>query len=140
MADHHRRAGVSDGNEAVAYLAGTGPFSNREEHPLPCLVLLDLKMPGKGGLDVLKWLKGETALEGMPVIVLTSSNQESDIQRAYLLGANGFIIKPGDPSVLMQIVKSVQDYWLSEKRPPGTFTDYAAMQKIPFKTDVSAAA
>src|SRR5436853_7461348 len=64
---------VDDGKLAVAYLAGTKPFENRKENPLPCLLLLDLSMPGKSGLEVLKWLKSEPPLAELPVIVLTSS-------------------------------------------------------------------
>jgi CheY-like chemotaxis protein len=117
---------VPDGRLAIAYLAGTKPYENREEHPLPCLLMLDLSMPGKRGLEVLKWMKGEPSLSSLPVVVMTSSNQESDIHQSYLLGANGFLIKPGDPESLLRIVKTVADYWLGEKRPEGSFVDFAS--------------
>jgi CheY-like chemotaxis protein len=121
---------VTDGKLAVAYLAGTKPYEDRTEHPLPGLLLLDLSMPGKHGLEVLTWLKGEPHLSSLPVVVMTSSNQESDIHRAYLLGANGFLIKPGDPDELLRIVKGLADYWLGDKRPDGSFVDFAAVGNI----------
>ena len=89
--------------------------------------LLDLSMPGKHGLDVLQWIRSQPTLAGLPVIALTSSNQESDIHRAYLLGANGYLIKPGDPDDLIRIVKGMHRHWLSENAPPGPFVDLAAV-------------
>ncbi len=118
---------VPDGKQAVAYLAGEEPYANRAENPLPALVLLDLSMPGKHGLDVLQWIRSQPKLTGLPVIALTSSNQESDIHRAYLLGANGFLIKPGDPDDLIRIVKGMHRHWLSDNAPPGPFVDLAAV-------------
>jgi CheY-like chemotaxis protein len=118
---------VADGKQAVAYLDGEPPYTDRVANPLPCLVFLDLSMPGKNGLDVLQWIRSQPKLTGLPVIALTSSNQESDIHRAYLLGANGFLVKPGDPDDLIRIVKGVQQYWLSENRAPNAFVDMAAV-------------
>src|SRR5687767_1643118 len=66
---------VKDGKLAVAYLSGEPPYSNREEHPLPCLIFLDLNMPGKRGLDVLRWIREQRQFSDLPVIVFTSSNQ-----------------------------------------------------------------
>jgi CheY-like chemotaxis protein len=117
---------VSDGKRAVAYLAGEPPYASREENPLPCLVLLDLSMPGRHGLEVLQWIRAQTKLAGLPVIALTSSNQESDIHRAYLLGANGYAIKPGDPDDLIRIVKGIQQFWLTPNPPPKSFVGLAA--------------
>src|SRR5512140_200503 len=96
-----RKAGVSfdlravnDGDEAIAYLRGNADFCDRNKHPMPQLVLLDLKMPRLSGFDVLSWLRSETGFSKLPVIVLTSSNHEMDIQRAYDLGANSYLVKP----------------------------------------------
>jgi CheY-like chemotaxis protein len=119
---------VSDGNQAVAYLSGAELYSDRTAHPLPCLILLDLSMPGKKGLDVLQWIRTQPHLVGIPVIVLTSSNQESDIHRAYLLGSSGFLIKPGDPDELLRMVKGIQKYFLSEINPTVPFLDVAAVK------------
>src|SRR5687768_6946257 len=78
---------VSDGDEAIAYLRGSENFSDRREHPMPQLMLLDLKMPRLSGFEVLAWLRDNDPFQKLPVIVLTSSNHEADIKRAYDLGA-----------------------------------------------------
>jgi CheY-like chemotaxis protein len=119
---------VSDGKMAIAYLSGNAPFSNREENPLPGLLLMDLSMPGKTGLEVLQWVRTQPTFATLPAVVLTSSNQESDIHRAYLLGANGFLIKPGDPDELLRMVKGLQRYWLTENCRPSAFVDLAAVK------------
>src|SRR5213593_3626425 len=74
---------VRDGEEALAYLSRQGPFADRERHPLPVLLLMDLKMPRKSGLEVLEWVRQQPGLKRLPIIVLTSSNQSPDINRAY---------------------------------------------------------
>lgn len=117
---------VSDGRLAMDYLAGEPPYDNAREHPTPGLLLLDLSMPGKKGLDVLKWARTQPRLSGLPIVVLTSSNQETDIHRAYLLGANGFFIKPGDPDELLQIVGAIQQFWLSKNPARTNFVDIGA--------------
>jgi CheY-like chemotaxis protein len=118
---------VSDGKQAIAYLSGSEPYVDREQYPAPILVLLDLSMPGKHGHQVLQWIRSQPALARLPVIVLTSSNQESDVHRAYLLGANGYVIKPGDPDDLIRIVNSIKRDWIGENPPPGPFVDLAAV-------------
>src|SRR5215204_6896678 len=87
---------VRDGEEAIAYLEGEGKFSNRAEYPLPDLVLLDLKMPRKDGLEVFKWIRQHPTLRGLPVVVLTSSESMRDVNAAYQAGANSFLVKPMD--------------------------------------------
>jgi CheY-like chemotaxis protein len=120
---------VPDGKLAIQYLSASGPYANRTEHPMPCLVLLDLKMPGKSGLDVLKWLRTQPATSTLPVLILTSSNQDGDIQYAYLLGANGYLIKPGKPDDLLAMVKSIRDYWLVQNRSPAAPVELPGQQK-----------
>lgn len=109
---------VNDGREAVEYLAGEGGFADRDQHPMPCLVLLDLSMPRLTGHDVLKWIRAQPMTLALPVIVLTSSNQDSDIDRAYAEGANGFLIKPGRPEELVSMVRGIRSYWLEHNRAP----------------------
>lgn len=121
---------VDDGKKAVDYLAGKGAYANRDEYPLPGLVLLDLSMPGKHGLEVLQWIRSQPTLTGLPVIALTSSNQESDIHRAHILGANGYLIKPGDPDDLIRIVKGIHDYWLSGSPQTVPFVDFSAVKQF----------
>jgi CheY-like chemotaxis protein len=121
---------VNDGKQAIAYLMGTGAYSDRQANPLPCLVLLDLSMPGKTGLEVLQWVRTQPFLSAIPVIVLTSSNQQSDIHRAGLLGASAYLIKPGEPDELLRLVREVNDYWILGKNPPSTFTEVGAVRKV----------
>ena len=119
---------VPDGKMAVEYLSGTGRYANRAAHPMPGLVLLDLNMPGKPGLDVLEWLRAEPATSTLLVVVFTSSNQDRDVHRAYSLGANGYLIKPGKPDELWVTVKLIKDYWLGQNRMPPEHVDVVAGQ------------
>src|SRR5580692_2797809 len=108
---------ASDGQEAIDYFKGTGRFANREEFPLPCLVLLDLKLPRVMGLDVLKWIREQPEVATI-VVILTSSQEEADIATAYRLGANGYLVKPSDVGQLTDMVKSIKDFWLMQNTPP----------------------
>ena len=103
---------VADGEEAIAYLSGRGKFADREKHPVPGLVLLDLKLPQIPGLQVLAWLRKQPALGRMLVIVLTSSQESIDINRAYDLGANSYLVKPVSFQALTDLIKSVDRYWM----------------------------
>jgi CheY-like chemotaxis protein len=105
---------VSNGQHAIDYLAGTETYSDRLVYPLPSLVLLDLKMPLKSGFEVLSWIRSEVGM-GIPVLILTSSNQPADIHQAYGIGANGFLIKPGKPDELLRMVKGMKQFWLSTR-------------------------
>jgi CheY-like chemotaxis protein len=107
---------VVNGKEAMAYLAGQEPFANREANPLPCLTLLDVSMPARTGLDVLKWMKSEPSLIGLPVVLFSSSSQERDIRRASALNADGYLVKPGDPDDLLCMVRDLQRYCLGLER------------------------
>jgi CheY-like chemotaxis protein len=103
---------VHDGRAAVDYLAGTSPYEDRIRHPLPQLILLDLKLPGLSGIDVLKWLRGQEGLRRLPVVVLTSSTEERDVERAYDAGANSYLVKPMDLAALEHLGLLLQQYWL----------------------------
>lgn len=104
---------ASDGRDAINYLAGAGAYADREKFPMPNLVLLDLSMPGASGLEVIEWVRSQASTQALPVIVFTSSNQEKDIQRAYSLGANGYLIKPGQPEELISMVNGIRRHWLA---------------------------
>jgi CheY-like chemotaxis protein len=108
---------VADGDEAIAYLRGIDPFADRDRFPLPRLILLDLKMPRSNGFDVLTWLRSDQKLKAFPVVVLSSSNHDLDLRRAYELGANSYLIKPVSFDSLVDIVKAVHDYWLRLNTP-----------------------
>jgi CheY-like chemotaxis protein len=103
---------VADGDEAVAYLEGANKFADRNQHPLPKLVLLDLKLPKLNGFDVLNWMRQKEAFRRLPVVVLTSSNHDADLRKAYDLGANSFLIKPVAFDGLMELAKAIEHYWV----------------------------
>lgn len=109
---------VRDGEEAVAYLAGEGAFSNRNEYPLPEIILLDLKMPKLDGFEVLQWIRGQPGIRGLPVIVLTSSEEMKDVNRAYSLGANSFMVKPLDFENTAQLAKTLHHFWIMSAKLP----------------------
>jgi CheY-like chemotaxis protein len=108
---------VSDGDQAIAYLRGIHDFSDRIKYPLPDLILLDLKMPRVSGFDVLAWLRTSGLLKGVPVVVLTSSNHEADVKRAYDLGARSYLVKPVGFEALVELVKTLPA--LLDKAPDG---------------------
>lgn len=103
---------VSDGDKAVAYLSGTDGFGERDKFPLPTLVMLDLKMPRKSGLETLQWIRGEAKLRRLVVVVFTSSRHDEDVNRAYDLGANSYLVKPVGFDQLVEVAKMIHQYWL----------------------------
>ena len=100
---------VNDGEQAISYLAGREPYVDRA---LPMLVLLDLKLPRKSGHEVLEWLRQQSTLKRLPVVVLTASSESSDVNLAYDLGANSYLVKPVTFDSLVQMVKTLNLYWL----------------------------
>jgi Response regulators consisting of a CheY-like receiver domain and a winged-helix DNA-binding domain len=111
---------VRDGEEAIAYLKGEGRFADRTRFPLPILVLLDLKMPKLDGFHVLQWLRSHSELDRTPVAIMTSSDHDPDISRAYELGADSYLIKPPDAEALLALVQRLRAYWLILNEPQGT--------------------
>src|SRR5262249_13890805 len=107
---------VNSGDEAIAYLKGEFKYSDRDEYPLPDLLLLALKMPGLDGFDVLRWIRHEPGLSELRVIVLTASDHIRDVNEAYRLGANSFMVKPLDFQNYVELGKSIQDYWLAKSK------------------------
>lgn len=118
-----QRAGIvnrlclaEDGQQAIEYLSGAGPYADRGAHPMPAIVFLDLKLPMKGGLEVLAWIRGQPELENLVVVVLTSSNEPSDLKQAYRLGANSYVVKPPTSAQLLELAKAFKWYWLEFNR------------------------
>ena len=109
---------VKDGQEAMDYLSGEGQFGDRSAHPLPRLMLLDLKMPRADGFDVLGWMQKQPTLKLLPVTVLSSSNEDRDVDRAYALGANSYVVKPGSFGGVVELVERLLAYWIEVNRPP----------------------
>lgn len=110
---------VRDGEQAIAYLRGDGAYADRLESPLPTMILLDLKLPRASGHEVLKWLRTQAALRRIPVVVLTSSRESTDVNRAYDLGANSYLVKPVQFDALIEMLKNVDMYWLVLNEMPG---------------------
>ena len=98
---------VRDGVDAIDYLKGVGAYSDRRQFPLPTVMLLDLNMPRKNGFEVLTWLRQQPALKRLCVCVLSASSREEDVRRCYDLGANSFLVKPGNLDGLMQLAKTL---------------------------------
>lgn len=109
---------IYDGDRAVAYLTGDDVYSNRERYPFPSLILLDLKIPRKSGLELLSWIRQHPDLKRLPVTILTSSRHEKDINEAYELGANSYLVKPVGFDALTDVVKLISSYWLAINEQP----------------------
>jgi CheY-like chemotaxis protein len=103
---------LDNGDAAVNYLAGQAPYDDRTTHPLPALILLDLKLPRRSGLEVLEWLRRQPGIRRVPVVILTSSMESSDMRKAYDLGCNSYLIKPVDFPGLLNAVTTLGMYWL----------------------------
>ena len=103
---------VTDGDQAIDYLAGKGGFADRTRHPLPDLVFLDIKLPKRDGHYVLKWIRSHAAFKTLPVVMLTSSSADSDVARAYELGVTSYLRKIACPAEFGQGVRVILKYWL----------------------------
>jgi CheY-like chemotaxis protein len=103
---------VADGQEVVDYLSGKGRYADRSVHPLPALIVLDLKMPRMTGFDVLGWLASQREVGNVPAVVLSSSPDESDIAKARRLGAREYFVKPHQVQELVAIVLRMKAQWL----------------------------
>jgi two-component system, response regulator len=109
---------TTDGLEALDYLFGTGRFAGRDLNHLPRVVLLDLKLPNLTGLETLQRLRAAPQTRHVPVIILTSSREETDIAASYQFGANSYIRKPIDFGLFVDLVKLIGAYWLDLNEPP----------------------
>ena len=107
---------AGDGEQAISYLNGAGAFADREEYPVPDLVLLDLKLPRLDGFEVLQWIRGNPAARSVPVVVLAGSSFRADIRRALELGANSYAAKPGKFEELQVLIDQIADVWLAREK------------------------
>src|ERR1041385_7245046 len=113
---------VTDGEEALDYLRGKGKYADRTAHPLPRLIVMDIKMPRRSGFEVLEWLKRDGPLRRIPVVIVSSSNRPQDINRAYELGANAYMVKPMNYQAVERLFGSITHYWGLECAKPGLET------------------
>lgn len=109
---------INSGDAAVAYLRGEGDYGDRSRYPIPSLVLLDWNLPGRSGAEILAWIKQQPGLKRLPVIVLSSSGEKSSVNRAYDLGANSYLVKPGGIVILTELLNSLNAYWLRLNEKP----------------------
>ncbi len=122
---------LKSAEEAMAYMLGTGRYSNRAEFPLPDLILLDLKLPGVDGFDFLRWIRAQPGISTTRVVVLTSSDLMQDVNLAYKVGANSFLVKPVDFERFVEISRALNGYWLWMDRPPEVHRPAAVPQAKP---------
>ena len=109
---------VTDGEEAIGYLKGEGRYADREAHPLPHLIVMDLKMPRRSGFEVLQWIRHDGLLRRIPVVIVSASNHPEEINRAYELGANAYMIKPVDFRSVEHLFECITRYWGRECAKP----------------------
>ena len=111
---------IHDGEQAIAYLGGTGPYADRRRFPMPALILLDLKLPRTSGFEVLRWMRSHPELASVPIVVLSGSESQDHIQLTYSMGANSYIVKPLGFQELIKVVETLHSVWLARPvRTPG---------------------
>lgn len=120
---------VPDGQEALQYLAGKGRYADRLRFPLPCLVLLDLKLPVKMGTDVLRWIRTQPQLSNLLVVVLTSSSDASDVDMAYECGAQSYLVKPLSLEKRLEMARAIKSYWLELNEFPTLASSGASLSR-----------
>ena len=101
---------VKDGDEAMRYIRGEGAYADRHQFPVPTLVLLDLKMPQTSGFEVLRWIREQPKLAAVVIVVMSGSKNDADIERAYSLGANSYLVKPSRFEEMVKMMESLKDY------------------------------
>jgi len=116
---------VKDGQEAIDYLQEKPAFADATSTPVPTMLLLDLKMPKLDGFEVLEWIRQQPKLQTMLVVILSSSTLEQDRSRAYALGADGYAVKPSDPSEMIRLAQRLEAYW-SGKNTAGSSDGFTA--------------
>jgi CheY-like chemotaxis protein len=105
---------VRDGQQAIDYLEGVGDYGNREKHPLPCIIITDLKMPGIDGFALLEWLRGKPEFARVPKLVLSASGVECDRSRAAGLGVCAYFVKPSGFNELVEVIRIIDEDWIAD--------------------------
>lgn len=109
---------LKDGEEALDYIFAKGKYSDRKHEKLPSIILLDLKMPKVSGIEVLRRIKSDERTKKIPVIILTSSKEDIDIQECYNLGVNSYVVKPVEFEKFIKVVSELGSYWMTSNQPP----------------------
>jgi CheY-like chemotaxis protein len=109
---------VEHGQAAIDFMGHTGSYTDKVQYPTPRLILLDLKLPYKSGLEVLQWIRAQELFKTVPVIIFTTSAENSDIERAYRFGANAYLVKPANMNELANILKSLKEFWINHNFLP----------------------
>lgn len=109
---------ATDGEDAIDYLRGAGKYADRTAYPLPKLIVMDIKMPRRTGFEVLEWVKHDGVLRRIPIVIVSSSDNPADINRAYELGANAYMVKPVDFRAVEHLFQSITHYWGLECAKP----------------------
>jgi CheY-like chemotaxis protein len=134
---------MRDGLLAIKYLCGEGEYGNRHKFPLPNIIILDLKLPKLGGLELLDWIKSNPVISVLPVLVLSSSNLPDDVSKAYALGASSFFIKPSTFDDLVKLTFTIREYWAQYVEPildTGTTRKRRSAPLVCFRTPSSPSA
>jgi CheY-like chemotaxis protein len=120
----HPLVTVGDGQEAIHYLSGTGKYGDRGAYSLPRLVLADLKMPRVTGFDLIAWMRKDDHWRLVPIIILSSSGLAADVNRAYELGANAYMVKPAGGRSLERLFQTIAEFWMAGEKPDlaGSYT------------------
>ncbi|HLJ86798.1 MAG TPA: response regulator [Candidatus Angelobacter sp.] len=109
---------LSNGDAALAYLQGINEYSDRKLHPLPILIILDLRLPGMSGLELLRWIRLQRSLRRIPVLVLTAEKEDQFMEAAYDAGANSYLLKSFQPEEIDRVVSLITNYWLGLNESP----------------------
>jgi CheY-like chemotaxis protein len=125
LGTHYTVQTLQSGDEAIAYLKGEGRFSNRAEFQFPAYIITDLKMADGDGFHILEFIKKNPALSVIPVVVLSSSEDQDDVRHAYLLGASSFLVKPAGLAALSALLNKVHEYWAECEVPQVDESGYA---------------
>jgi CheY-like chemotaxis protein len=123
---------VNDGQMAMDYLSFLGPFADRQKYAMPCIVILDLKLPKVHGLDVLKWIRAHPEFKSIVVIILSSSPLRNDVDTAYDIGVNSFIVKPLTSDHMTRLARLIKEYWLETNE----FPSVSEMEEPPDKLGI----